>query len=148
MGKVKGDVGGRWFLALVFVSHHQTQFLISNNVTTFTQVDSVLPMTVTGKWFLCLFLNPWAFPSYFLPHAVEKGEWVSGLVGIWHLARVNPPQFGRTYVSMNTALKHLLNYLTVFYFIQHHSQDFEEASIYQDIWDNLITLMRTGWATF
>ena len=52
---------------------------------------------VTGKWCPCLYLDPQASPSYFLPCPVEEKEeeeeeWENSRVGIWQPAKVNPPQ--------------------------------------------------------
>lgn len=52
--------------------------------TNFPQVKSVLPMTVTNKQSLCIYLNPWAF--HFLP---LKKRWVSSWGGAWLLAHQN-----------------------------------------------------------
>lgn len=44
----------------------------------FPQVTSVLPTTVSGS--PCLYLDPWAFPSYFLPSScwTRETEWLGG----------------------------------------------------------------------
>lgn len=49
----------------------------------FPEVKSVLPMTITGKGYLCLYVNPWAFLPYFRPPSFW-GQGVSGVAG-WHL---------------------------------------------------------------
>lgn len=54
----------------------------------FPQVWSVLPMTVTGQWLPCLYLNPGVFPSYFLPCPVGESN---RLGGVWQPEQVNPP---------------------------------------------------------
>jgi len=51
---------------------------------------SGLPVTVTGEQSHCLYLNPWAISSYFLPCPIEEAKWESGFVGIWQVAKVKP----------------------------------------------------------
>lgn len=45
-------------------------------------------MTAVGNWSPCLYRNPWASSSYFLPLVLSKRGWV----GTWQLATVKSPQ--------------------------------------------------------
>lgn len=55
----------------------------SRYLTIFPKADSVLPIMVIVK---CLYLKPWAFPSYSLPCAVEEGKIKGGRVGSWPMS--------------------------------------------------------------
>lgn len=65
---------------------------IANNLSSFSPSWICFPMTIIGKGSSCLYLGPQAFKSYFLLLFCQ-GEWENGWVGIWHLAKVNSPQF-------------------------------------------------------
>jgi len=43
------------------------------NLNYFSQVKSVLSVMAMGEWSPCLYLNPWAFPSCFLPLSCWEG---------------------------------------------------------------------------
>ena len=58
---------GKVFFRFVLISHYPTLILTDSTLNQFSQVKSVLPMTVIGECSLCPYLKPQALSLYFLP---------------------------------------------------------------------------------
>lgn len=65
-GKVGLEKGWKGVLIFDLVSHHLIPLNLPVNYIIFPPVKSALPMTATAQWTHCLYLNLWAFSSYFL----------------------------------------------------------------------------------
>lgn len=74
--------------------------LIDNKLNYFSPVGFVLPVRVHGTWSTCLHLNPWAFPSCFLPMFFWEG-------GVWQ-------QLGGPRLTYHNDLVLLISYKTKF----------------------------------
>lgn len=74
-----GNRGGGVFI-FVFVSHYSDLFELTIKSNLFLQVRCVLPMMATGKRFAYIYLDLWAFSSYFLPPLWwgEGVKWAAG----------------------------------------------------------------------
>lgn len=81
-----------------FVSHHPTLFSLTISSTIFSQVESVLRMTVINTECPCFYLDPQAFSSYFLPLCCWRG--VRG-----QPANINPPCFSIFHANQLLAVK-------------------------------------------
>jgi len=75
---VKGE--GKVFLVFLFVSHYATLF--SSGSKLMFPKSTVSPMTVTRRWSPCHYLEPQAFPAYFLHWTcwgeVREAGWAPG----------------------------------------------------------------------
>lgn len=73
-----------------------------SEIKSFFQDKSVLPMMAIGTECPCLYLNPRAFPSSFLPLHSWEGEGEHSWVRVWQPAKANPS------LSIQTSYSQLL----------------------------------------
>jgi len=85
LGKLVGETG----LVFAFVSHYLHLFYLAINYINFPQIESVLPVMVTGKRSSCPCLTPQVFP-YFLPPSCDGGRARERLGGRLAAAKANP----------------------------------------------------------
>lgn len=74
----------------IIVSHNPSLFWLKINWIYSSQILSVLPMLVFGKWTPCLSWLINVFTA--ISSSVEEGEWERICVCMWQMAKVNPSQ--------------------------------------------------------